>query len=183
VFNLLRDVRFPLHPAYDVHGCSRVSCTFCILASRADLSAAASVTSNYAVYRRLVALEIASTFPFRQDQWLAEIAEHLLDDASRRALEGAKRAASERIAAERLIPTHLLYIKGWPHFIPSGEEAELLADVRRRVSASVGINVRYTTGEAVRQRYRDLMLDNSRTITREPIAVQGDLLSSMRVAA
>jgi 3'-phosphoadenosine 5'-phosphosulfate sulfotransferase (PAPS reductase)/FAD synthetase len=183
VFDLLRDVRFPLHPAYMVHGCSRVSCAFCILASRADLSAAASVTSNHAVYRRLVALEIASTFPFRQDQWLGEIAEHLLDDGTRRALEGAKRSASERVAAEKLIPSHLLYIKGWPHFLPSVQEAALLADVRRRVSASVGITVRFTTGEAVRQRYRDLMLENMQTVTREPIAVQGDLLSSLSIAA
>lgn len=183
VFDLLREVSFPLHPAYVLHGCSRVSCAFCILASRADLSAAASVPANHLVYRRLVALEIASTFPFRQDQWLGDLAGHLLDDDTRQALAASKRAAAERVAAESLIPDHLLYIKGWPHFVPSVQEAELLADVRRRVSAFVGITVRFTTGTAVRQRYSELLSARTPPAPHIPIAVQGDLLSSLPIAA
>lgn len=170
VLSLLREVDFPLHPAYTVHGCSRVSCTFCILASRADLIASARVPANQSVYRRLVALEIASTFPFRAGQWLGDVAPGVLTADARGALVSAKRRAEMRIAAEALIPPHLLYVKGWPLFLPSCEEADLLATVRRPVSAAIGVRVDYITRDSVLRRYKDMLdqIPDPQRATRKP---------------
>jgi 3'-phosphoadenosine 5'-phosphosulfate sulfotransferase (PAPS reductase)/FAD synthetase len=119
VLSFLEEMEFPLHPAYTVHGCSRVSCTFCILSARADLQAATRVPRNQAVYRRLVALECRSTFGFREDLWLSDLAPDLLDSEARAAVARAKTAAAVRCAAERRIPPHLLYVKGWPVAVPT----------------------------------------------------------------
>lgn len=187
VLELLADLRFPLHPAYTVHGCSRVSCAFCILASRADLAAASRAEQNHAVFRRLVALEARSSFPFRADQWLGDVAPHLLDTDARLALDRAKAAAAERIAAESRIPDHLLYVRGWPLFVPTPAEAELLCVVRRTVSRAVGIQARFLEPRALRERYAALVRANpearSMGVDRPAPMVQGDFLAGLEVAA
>lgn len=187
VLGLLSELRFPLHPAYTVHGCSRVSCAFCILAARADLEAASRVPANQAVFRRIAALEIRSTFPFRSDQWLADVAPQLLDPAARAALARAKAAMAERIAAEARIPDHLLYVKGWPLFVPTREEAELLCDVRRTVSRAVGIQAGYLDAPELRERYTALVRANpvlgADLPGHPPAVVQQDFLDELRVAA
>lgn len=53
------------HPAYRCFGLSRVSCRFCIMSSLPDLIAAAAQDEAHALYRRMVDLEIASTFAFQ----------------------------------------------------------------------------------------------------------------------
>ncbi len=68
----------------------------------------------------------------------------------------SKRAARIREDAERDIPPHLLYEKGWPKQIPTWSEAVLLAQVRRTVAEAVGISIDYATPDAILQRYRDL---------------------------
>lgn len=50
------------HPAYDL-GMTRLSCCFCILASKADLTTAAK--HNPALYRRYVALEASTGYTMR----------------------------------------------------------------------------------------------------------------------
>ena len=64
VFAFLLERNQPLHVAYSAYGCSRVSCAFCVLSSRADLAAASRCERNQNVYRKLVALEAESSFPF-----------------------------------------------------------------------------------------------------------------------
>jgi 3'-phosphoadenosine 5'-phosphosulfate sulfotransferase (PAPS reductase)/FAD synthetase len=156
VFQYHADHNIPLHEAYTKYGASRVSCAYCIMSSKQDLRAAANCSDNVPVYREMVELEANSSFAF-QDKWLADTApEHLSDDLRAR-VQQAKQAAELRQAAESVIPDHLLYSKGWPTCIPSPEEAEMLASVRRRVGALLGLNMSYVDGPAVLARYEDLM--------------------------
>lgn len=157
VLALLAARQFPLHEAYTRFGSTRVSCAFCILASRGDLRAAASCGDNADVYREMVRLEADSTFSFQDSHWLGDVAPHLLDRETLDRLSAAKQLAEMREAQEARIPAHLLYEKGWPKVMPTAAEAELLADVRRRVSALVGIPINYTDADSVAARYRELI--------------------------
>lgn len=160
---------FRLHEAYTRFGSSRVSCAFCILGSAADLRASAACPDNAGIYREMVALEIESAFAFRQDQWLGDVAPALLDGAALVGLAFAKDLAREREAIEAAIPEHLLYTKGWPTVMPTPEEAELLAGVRRRVARLYHWSVSYDESEAVLGRYAELMRLNA-----ERFAKKGD---------
>lgn len=146
-----------LHEAYRIYGSSRVSCAFCVLASRGDLQAATRCEDNVAVYRELVRLEVRSTFSFQSGYWLADVAPALLDQTLLAQLAEAKERAAQRQAAEAEIPTHLLYEAGWPVCMPTPAEARHLASVRRRVAEAVGIDVQCMDAEAVIARYGDLM--------------------------
>ncbi|UEC01660.1 phosphoadenosine phosphosulfate reductase domain-containing protein [Burkholderia vietnamiensis] len=146
-----------LHEAYRIYGSSRVSCAFCVLASRADLQASARCTDNAGVYRELVELEVCSTFSFQSGYWLGDVAPELLGPALRSQLAEAKERAALRQAAEMEIPAHLLYEAGWPTCLPTPMEARHLASVRRRVAEAVGIAADCLDGEAVRDRYVALM--------------------------
>lgn len=148
---------FPLHEAYVVYGSTRVSCCYCILASLGDLCAGARNPENHAIYREIVGLEITSTFSFKSNQWLGDVAPHLLSEEMRAELAGAKERAARRQAAEALIPGYLLYTDGWPTVMPTWSEAALLAEVRARVAEAVGISIGYATAEAVMGRYEELM--------------------------
>ena len=146
-----------LHEAYRIYGSTRVSCAFCVLASRGDLRAAAGCGDNAAVYRELVRLEALSTFSFQSGQWLGDVAPELLDPALRARLAEAKERAAQRQAAEAEIPVHLLYVAGWPVCMPTAAEAQHLACVRRRVAEAVGLEVQCTDAQAVMARYGELM--------------------------
>jgi len=146
-----------LHEAYTIYGSSRVSCAFCIMASAQDLRAAASCASNEAIYREMVELEIRSTFSFQGDRWLGDVAPALLDPFTRSRLQEAKERAEARKQAEALLPMSLLFVKGWPTAMPTPQEAQLIADVRRRVARSVGLHINYTDAPAVLTRYAQLM--------------------------
>ncbi len=65
------------HPAY-VFGNARVSCAFCILATKSDLRVGA--THNPGLYRTYVQMERESGFTFKNGQALADIAPELLTD-------------------------------------------------------------------------------------------------------
>ena len=146
-----------LHEAYTIYGSSRVSCAFCIMSSAHDLRAAASCADNEVIYREMVELEIRSTFSFQGDRWLGDVAPSLLDALMRSRLQEAKERAGERKQAEALLPAHLLFVKGRPTVMPTAGEAQLIADVRRRVAQAVGLAVGYTDGSAVLMRYGELM--------------------------
>lgn len=146
-----------LHEAYRIYGSTRVSCAFCVLASRGDLQAAARCEDNAAVYRQLVELEIRSTFSFQSGNWLGDVAPMLLDPGVRSRLIEAKERALMRQAAEADIPPHLLYEAGWPVCMPTSSEAHLLASVRQRVADAVGVNVDYLDGPAIVGRYAALI--------------------------
>ncbi len=150
-----------LHEAYRIYGSSRVSCAFCVLASRGDLHAAARCDDNAAVYRELISLEVRSTFSFQSGNWLGDVAPGLLVPALRAQLAEAKARAALRQAAEAEIPAHLLYQSGWPVCMPTMAEARHLASVRRRVAQAVGIAADCLDADAVFARYAELIRQRS----------------------
>ena len=127
------------------------------MSSERDLLASASCAENQAIYREMVELEITSTFSFQGNRWLADVAPQLLSQANVQRLVEAKERAAAREAAEAELPPHLLFVKGWPTGVPTIQEARLIADVRRRVAAAVGLQINYTDGESVRARYGELV--------------------------
>ena len=147
----------PAHPGYTRWGMSRISCSFCIMSNLKDLTASVSNPEHLDVYRELVDLELASTFSFQAGRWLADLSPGLLRADQRGTLESLKEAARRREHADALVPPHLAMTGGMPTCMPTAEEADLLAHVRREVAAALGVEVGYTTGPAVRERYRELM--------------------------
>ncbi|KAK0039512.1 phosphoadenosine phosphosulfate reductase family protein [Biomphalaria pfeifferi] len=120
-----------LHEAYRIYGTTRVSCAFCVLASEHDLRASSNCADNQAIYRELVDLEATSTFSFQSNRWLGDLAPDLLDASLRARLQEAKERAVRRVSAEARLPEHLLFVKGWPTVMPTAEEGQLIAEVRR----------------------------------------------------
>lgn len=157
VFAYLAEKNFPVHEAYTKYGSSRVSCSFCILGSRADLRASVRCPDNQDIYRRMVDLEISSGYAFQDKQWLGDVAPELLSDERRYQLLEAKRIASAREEAEAAIPEHLLYVNGWPIAVPTTAEAALLAAVRQTVGKLYGWQLECLTAAKVRSRYKELM--------------------------
>lgn len=157
VFQYLDAKKFLLHEAYRTYGSSRVSCAFCILGSKSDLAASSTCPDNQDIYRRMVDLEIKSTFGFQDKKWLADVNPGILSAQSVKDIEISKLAASIRIDAETRIPKHLLYTSGWPTCIPTEEEAALLAEVRITVADALGLAIRYTDPESIITRYEELM--------------------------
>jgi len=150
-----------LHEGYSKYGMSRISCVYCIMSSEADLMASAGCVDNHQVYVELVELEIASTFGFQGNRWLADVAPHLLTPDQRLAVVDAKERALLRQRAEARIPKHLLYTKGWPTAAISMQDANLLAGVRREVADLLNLKVGYLTGDEVAHRYDELLLEKA----------------------
>lgn len=157
VFALLESKGFALHEAYTIFGMSRVSCAFCIMSNEDDLIASASCIDNVAIYCEMVGLEIVSTFAFQGAKWLGDVAPQHLTAAQLADLADAKARGEKRELAESRIPAHLLFEEGWPNVMPTEEEAELIASVRREVAAIIGIEIGYTTAAEVLARYAELM--------------------------
>ncbi len=147
-----------LHEAYRIYGSSRVSCAFCVLASRGGLLAASRCEDNAEIYTELVQLEALSTFSFQSGYWLGDVAPALLTPVLRSQLAEAKERAASRQEAEAEIPAHLLYQSGWPTCLPTNAEARHLASIRRRVAETVDIAVDFVDGESVMARYEQMML-------------------------
>lgn len=157
VWRAIEESGVPAHEAYAVYGASRVSCSFCIMSSAADLLAAAGCPDNADAYRLLVGLEARSTFAFQGARWLSDVAPHWVDEDLRSRIERAKRAAGERQQAEAELPPDLLYAGGWPTRLPAPAEAQVIAQVRRRVGEAVGIEVQHTEPAAVIERFCELL--------------------------
>lgn len=148
---------FDMHEGYTRFGMSRISCAFCIMANGSDLATSASVPAHAALYREMVDLEIASAFAFQGSRWLGDVAPHLLTAEQRDALQRAKERAKRVKAAQKRIPKHLLYTRGWPTVMPTRSEAELLAEVRREVADAIGLQIERVDAQAILDRYADLM--------------------------
>lgn len=161
VWRVIEESGVPAHEAYVAYGASRVSCSFCIMSSTADLLAASGCAENADAYRLLVDLEARSSFAFQGARWLSDVAPQWLDDDVRRRIERAKRAAGERQRAEAELPTDLLYAGGWPTRLPAPAEAEVIAQVRRRVGEAVGIDVQYAKPAAVIDRFAELLSERA----------------------
>lgn len=150
------------HPAYRVFGMSRVSCRFCIMSNLADLTAASAQPEAHDLYRRIVALESASTFGFQGARWLGDIAPHLLLADERDAFAEAKIKALHRITAEAKIAPGMLYVKGWPTRMLTDAEADVMASVRQDVSVTMGFTSSCLTRAEIHDRYAVLMAEYAR---------------------
>ena len=164
VFAEIAEAGLALHEAYTKYKSSRVSCAFCIMSSGADMLAAAGCEDNHDIYRSMVELEATSTYAFQGARWLADVAPSLLSpELAHRVIE-AKANGLVRQQAEAELPKHLLFTKGWPTSVPTMEEAELIASVRRRVSAALNLPARFLTGGEVRERYGELMSQSGASV-------------------
>ena len=157
VFSYLKSRDFELHEAYRTYGSSRVSCSFCILASQADLKAASTCPDNADIYRRMVDLEIVSAFAFQEGKWLGDVRPGWLSQSQMKGLARAKKTCSAREEVEARIPEHLLYTKGWPTCIPRLDEARLLCSVREAVADLMGFSINFQEPEELVARYEELM--------------------------
>ena len=147
-----------LHEAYTRWGVSRVSCVMCVMSSSADLRASAACPDNQDVYRRMVSLEADSTFAFQSNNWLGDVATHLLGDELLERLFAAKEAARRREIAEARIPSGLEYQKGWPTRRPTYSEAQIIAEVRLEVADALHLgSINYTSAASVLERYDELL--------------------------
>jgi 3'-phosphoadenosine 5'-phosphosulfate sulfotransferase (PAPS reductase)/FAD synthetase len=160
IFLSHRRFNFPFHEAYTTYGMSRVSCSFCVLAGETDLQASLTDVRNHEAFRQIARLEIASTFSFKPDLFLADLAPELLSENERQALKTAKAQVIDRCWADRLIPTELLFDKdsGFPSFQPSLQQATALGEARAKLGATLNIPVNYTTGREVYDRYAELLI-------------------------
>jgi hypothetical protein len=100
-------------------------------------------------------LELESGFAFQGNRWLSSLATHLVPNGSER-LESAQRLAAHRNKAQAWVPKHLQFTKGWPHCVPSEEESEKLAEMRRSVCAFYDWSSPYLSATTVRDRYQEL---------------------------
>ncbi|WP_259665473.1 phosphoadenosine phosphosulfate reductase domain-containing protein [Rhizobium bangladeshense] len=157
VFDMIDSSGLQPHPAYRIHGMTRVSCRFCIMSSIADLTAASAVEESHDIYRRMVQLEIDSSFAFQGARWLGDIAPHLLTVEMRGDHWLAKSRAARRVEIEKHITKPMLYVKGWPTRMLTDEEANILCDVRNRVTELYGFKSDRLTVDSIHQRYADLL--------------------------
>jgi hypothetical protein len=127
------------------------------MSAAGDLVAASKCEDNRDAYVAIVELEAASSFAFQGSKWLADVAPHLLSPELRDKIAKAKAAADYRREIEADIPSHLLFVKGWPTVMPTTAEAALIADVRRQVSGLLGLRSQYLTTKAVLARYSYLI--------------------------
>jgi 3'-phosphoadenosine 5'-phosphosulfate sulfotransferase (PAPS reductase)/FAD synthetase len=164
VLRYLEEVKFPLHPAYLVWMLTRVSCVFCIMSAAGDLRNAARCESNHGIYRRMVRLEIASTFAFQSKDWLGDVAPELLTATEREQLLAAKSKANARREIESLIHKDLLFVKGWPVAIPTRKSAAMLCGVRREVGLLMGLDCDYLDPPKLIDRYEELFAKNQSRI-------------------
>lgn len=150
---------FQAHEAYTKNGNSRVSCSSCVLATEREIRASMKDQRNHDAYRRIVQLEITSTYSFSQSYWLADVCPELLSSDILDGVVQAKEKARERQKIEREIPEELLYVKNdFPKFQPSIEQSALIASVRERIGKLMNLPVKCTTDKSVYERYAYLLM-------------------------
>lgn len=147
----------PLHEAYHIHGTTRLSCAFCVLASLHDLSAATRAPGNLDLYRHLVSMEALSTFSFQPQRWLADVAPALLPASLIRDVQHAKRDALQPREIEAAMPPGLRFVKGWPPRLPTPAEATRIAVARYPILERHGLENRFSNGPAILARFADLL--------------------------
>lgn len=146
----------PLAEGY-ARGSTRWSCAYCVMASENDLTVSASVEGNHWVYRHYVAMEASSTFSFQAGRWLGDVAPHLLSAGLAADLARAKGRASARRAIEAALPARHRFVKGWPLYVPTLDEAAAICAGRSRILAMHGREEHYHTAGMVRDRFAELV--------------------------
>ena len=149
---------FKRHPVYE-KGNQRISCVFCVLASMNDLKIGLTDKHNLLSFKRIVNLEIKSTFSFQQSGYLAEVGFDCLTDEQKRGFELCLKKAEERKIWEKRIPKELLFgLDHFPAFQPDLAQATGLAEVRRGIGELLALDMKHTTGQAVYERYAELIV-------------------------
>ncbi|WP_234041633.1 phosphoadenosine phosphosulfate reductase family protein [Erythrobacter aureus] len=163
VFAYHREHDLHLHEAYTLHGASRVSCAFCVIASLNDLTVAAGVESNRELFDHLVGMELETGFSFQQGRWLADVAPHLLSGQRIKMLAAAKSYAEKRRELESQIPKNFLKAptgQKWPWRLPEAEEAAAIASARRFNSDWIGRNLPFLTAHSVTAKFEEMITAN-----------------------
>ncbi|WP_457813966.1 phosphoadenosine phosphosulfate reductase family protein [Sinorhizobium meliloti] len=162
VFSYIAHRGLSAHMAYATFGMSRVSCRYCIMSNIDDLKAASAQEEARPLYRRMVQLEIDSSFAFQGSRWLGDIAPQLLSEEMREALALARHRAILRKDIEGQITKPMLYVKGWPTRMLTDDEAAILSSVRNKVTEIYGFESQCLTVDSIHQRYADLMSERDR---------------------
>lgn len=174
VFGRIAESGLRPHQAYREYGMSRVSCRFCIMSSGRDLTSATGAMESWTTYRRMVALEVASTFGFQGGRWLGDVSPHLLTLGQAEGVADAKRRAAARREVEAGVTKAMLYVKGWPTRVLDPVEAAILAGVRARVGAILGLECGYLDVGSIRERYAGLIAEReAREAERRAVAERG----------
>ncbi len=153
VMSLHEQHNFPLHRAYTKNGNSRVSCSFCVLSSLHDLQASLKDEGNDSAYRRIVALEVESTFSFQPNRWLGDVEPERLTPEMRTRLIEAKQKAIQRKAIEATLAPELRFQKGTSTALPTREQCEQLVQARQQIGRLLQIEFRYQTVKEIMERY------------------------------
>lgn len=156
VFEVNRRYGIPLAEGYGL-GSTRWSCAFCIMGSANDLTVSARVEGNHWLYRHYVSMECASTFSFQPNRWLGDVMPDLLSPGLAADLAKAKGLALERRAIELALPARHRFVKGWPLFVPTLEEAEQIAAGRKIILGHHGLDDAYHSAQLVRDRFAQLL--------------------------
>lgn len=146
----------PVSPVYEL-GCSRHSCSACIMASEGDLAIAGRQEQNHPLFKIYIRLEIQSTFSFQSRSWIADKAPHLVTGAMVEELAQAKLLAQRRREIEAALPARHRFVKGWPLFIPDHVEAVTIAAGRAEILGQHGLPNRYATYAQVIDRFAELV--------------------------
>ena len=157
VFSCIKEAGFELHRGYREFGMGRISCVFCIMSNAADMANSARNPDHTPIYRRMVDLEIKSTFGFQGSRWLADVAPDLLDVRTQAAVVDAKARAARRIELEKNISNDVMFAKGAPKRPLTWREANTIADVRREIGRLIGLAPRFVTPNAVMDHYERLL--------------------------
>ena len=150
----------PLHPAYRVWGCSRVSCRYCVLQKHSDQVAASREPGAPPIYRHLVGLEVQSTFSFQPSRWLGDVSPQLLTPDLIQGLARAREWGAERRVLEDAMPKGLRYVAGWPIRVPTSGEADQVVRAREIILGHHNLDVLYPTSRSVVLRFEELMAAN-----------------------
>jgi len=154
VFEINRRDRVPLSPIYGL-GATRHSCAMCIMGSLNDLAVGAE--AHPWLFRHYVEMEASTTFSFQAGRWLADIRPDLLTSGLRADIERAKVKCAERRDIEASLPARHRFVKGWPLYLPSLDEANLIASGRTKILAHHNAPNAYPSGRSVRDRFDELL--------------------------
>lgn len=154
VFDINRRDGVPLSPSYGM-GATRHSCALCTMGSINDLEVGAQ--AHPWLYRHYVELEASTTFSFQAGRWLADVRPELLSAGLLADIARAKARCAERREIEAALPARYRFVKGWPLRVPTLEEAAQIASGRARILAHHGAENIYPTGQAVRDRFGELL--------------------------
>lgn len=143
-----------LHEAYERWGATRLSCAFCVLASKSDITISANVPDNLDLYRHLVEIELTTGFSFQQGGWLCDVAPGRLLPSQVERTARAKSYAAERRKKEAAISDAFLTAAANDDAVQNVSEtdAATIASCRQLIAEWTGRRLDFLTAAAVREK-------------------------------